>query len=532
MSKIFNLTQAQEQPPGQVKDWLYNTLDVTGTLEVGQNLLAKLAERPDKERVYAFERALQAPAMAMMLRGIPVDMELRKKLIHDVKKEHTHYVGLFRTMEGVASVWDGKELETGICSVRRVASGKNKGKPGHHKWSTADKEEDRSCECCGLPRFKPKAFEPGSDDQVKHLFYGLYKIQPMYNKKKEISVDDDVLDRMGKKYPKVLHITEAIREVRDRVKQLGTLNTRLGPDNRWYSSFNVGAAWTGRFSSSRSPFGYGSNAQNLAERHRRILTSDPGYDIGYLDLKQAESNVVAHLADDETYIEAHKSGDVHTYVTRLVWPGMSWTGDLKQDKKIAKQLPEWDNVIGHDFRFQSKRIQHGSNFGLTPGGIAMIAHIPYQEAVKAQAAYFKAFPKIRAWQNEIGASVRAHEELVNLVGRVISLFGRPWDEHTIKQGLSFKPQSTVADILDAAMWRVWYSMDPFELQLFGQIHDAMLLQYQSGRIDIIRKAAALMKIEVPVRGRIMVIEPEIAGGKNWGHRSKDNPDGIEEIELE
>lgn len=531
MAKLFTLPQAQAQPPGQIKDWLYNTLDVTGTLEVAQNLLTKLEERPDKMRTYAFERGLQNPAISMMLKGIKIDTFLRDKIIKEVEKEKVHYLGLFKDMKGVADVWDGKELETGLCPIRKVATGPNKGQAGHHKWSKADKEEDRVCEICGASRFKAKAFEPGSDDQVKHLFYGIHKIAPMYNKKKEISVDDDVLDRMGKKYPAVLHITEAIREVRDRVKQLGTLRTKLSPDNRWHASFNVGAAWTGRFSSSKSPFGYGSNAQNLAERHRKIMVADKGQDLAYIDLKQAESNVVAHLADDEEYIQAHKSGDVHTYVTRLVWPDMPWTGDLKKDKAIAKRLPEWDNVPGHDFRFQAKRIQHGSNFGLTPGGIAMIAHIPFKEATIAQASYFRAFPGIRDWQDKIKGSVKAHEELVNLVGRIISLFGRPWDEHTVKQGLSFKPQSTVADILDAAMWKIWYEMDPWEVQLLAQVHDAVLALFPEGRLDIIRRAGNLMKIEVPVGKRIMVIEPELAVGKNWGHKSKDNPNGIEEIEL-
>lgn len=526
MARIITLEEAQKLPPGQIKDWLYNSLDVTGTHEVADTLLPRLT--PATERTYAFERALQAPAFSMMMKGVRVDTDKRNAMVKELKREFVRELKLISKMKGVADVWDGQELETGFCP-------KELGK--HHKWPRAKKgetpipEHERHCERCNAPRIKPKPFEPTSAIQVKHLFYGIHKLEPIYNKDDKVSADDDTLDKIGNKYPKLRHITEALRNVRDLGKQLGTLNAKLTPDNRYPSSFNVGAAWTGRFSSSKNPFGQGGNLQNVAERHRSTFIPDVGFDIAYIDLKQAESNVVAHVAGDEAYIEAHKIGDVHTFVTRLVWPDMPWTGDIKKDKVIAKTNPEWDQAPGHDFRFQAKRIQHGSNFGLTPFGIAMIAHIPVAEAKKAQANYFKAFPGIRAWQESIGAKIRNHEPLTNLAGRTIYLFGRPWDGHTFKQGLAFIPQSTVADILDLAMIRIWDKFDPYTIQLLAQVHDALLAQYPSGKIDIVREAVRMMQIPVPVNGRTMIIEPEIAVGSNWGHAGKDNPDGLKEIEL-
>lgn len=526
MGKIITLGEAQAYPPGQVKDWLYNGLDVTGTREIADALLPRLT--PATERTYSFERALQKPAFAMMMRGVRVDTVLRARMVAELKRELTKDLALVAKMPEVTGVWNATELETGFCPAKL-------GK--HHKWPRAKKgeppipETEKLCEHCKTRRVKPKAFEPGSTDQVHKLFYDVYKIPPITDKAGKVSVNDDVLERIGRKHPHLLALTDAIRAVRDKKKQLGSLNARLTVDNRYPSSFNVGAAWTGRFSSSKNPFQQGGNLQNVAERHRSVFISDVGYDMFYLDLKQAESNVVAHLAGDEKYIEAHKSGDVHTYVTRLVWPDMGWTGDLKKDKAIAKQLPAWDNVPGHDFRFQAKRIQHGSNFGLTPPGIAMIAHIPLKEARIAQAGYFRAFPGVRAWQEKEAGAIREHKHLVNPLGRTILLFGRPWEGHTLKQGYAFKPQSAVADILDLAMIRVWDQLDPWELHLLAQVHDAMLGQFLEGQIEIVKKAARLMQIPVPVNGRIMVIEPELAVGKNWGHASAKNPDGIKEIEL-
>lgn len=520
MAKILTLSEAQNLPPGQLKDWAYNALDTTGTREVADTLLPLLV--PSTQHIYNFERALQNPAFSMMMKGVRIDTIKRAELVGQLKKELAREIKAISTMKGIVDVWDGRTLETGWCPEEL---GKR------HKWPKGVPDEDRKCERCHTPRIVSKPFEPNSTAQVFHLIYDLHKIPKMKNKKGEYSVDDDVLERLGHKYSSIQHITEAIRDVRDKTKQLGSLNAKLTPNNRYHSSFNVGAAWTGRFSSSKNPYMMGGNLQNWAERHRITLIPDEGMELAYLDLKQAESNVVAHVSQDIAYIEAHRIGDVHTFVARLVWPELKWTGDLKQDKKIAKVNPQWDLAPGHDFRFQAKRIQHGSNFGLTPQGISMIAHIPLIEAKKAQANYFMAFPKIRVWQEQQAIKIRNHEHLTNRLGRTILLFGRPWDPHTIKQGLAFDPQSSVADILDLAMLRMWWDMDPMQIELLAQVHDALLLQFQRGRLDILKQAISYMQIPIPVHGRTMIIQPEIAVGMNWGKRSEDNPIGIEEIEL-
>lgn len=521
MGRIYSLKEAQDAPHGQIKAWLYNALDTTGTREIADTLLERMT--PAREHVYTYERALQGPALSMSLKGVRIDVNKRTEMVLALKRELAKEERLISKMEGVVDKWDGVELETGYCKAEPTK---------RHKWPRGVPDgTERKCERCGISRVKPKPFEPNSPAQTMRLFYKLHGIPEMYNKKGEVSTDKETLARMGNKYPQVAHITDAILKVHNLEKQLGSLNAKLSPDNRYHSSFNVGAAWTGRFSSSKSPYMQGGNLQNWAERHRACALPDHGYDIAYADLKQAESNLVAHIADDQAYIDAHKSGDVHTFVTRLVWPQLPWTGDLKKDKAIAKMNPEWDQAPGHDFRFQAKRIQHGSNYGLTPHGIAMIARIPLIEAKRAQTNYFYSFPGIKAWQESIGRKVKEHAPLVNPLGREIQLMGRPGDPHTYKQALAFIPQSAVADILDLAMWRVWKEQDPHELQLLAQVHDALLLQYLSGRIDIIKKTAHLMRIPVRIGKRILIIEPEVAVGKNWGKRGPDNPYGIEEIEV-
>jgi hypothetical protein len=519
----LGLSEAQALPPGQIKDWAYNALDVTGTLEVAQELLPMLS--PLQARTYAFEKQLQGPALSMMMRGIRINQPLRQEMVKELKQEMRRDEMAITKHPDVRSIWDGSELETGICPA-------NFGK--RHAWPRRQPDTpDRRCSKCGASRINARPFEATSAKQTFHLIYDLHKVPPYMNKQGRQSTDDDTLTRIAHKHPELADLCHAILAIRDKQKQLGTLSASLTSGGRYTSSFNVGAAWTGRFSSSKNPYGLGGNLQNVAEKHRRVFIADPGMELGYADYMQGESNIVAHLAGDPKYIEAHKGGDVHTYVTRYVWPELPWTGDLKRDKAIAKANPPWDLAPGHDYRFQCKRIQHGSNYGLTPFGISMIAQIPLKEAKRAYERYMTEFDYIPAWQDDMRKDVVEHRPIVNPLGRVWVPFGRSWDKHTWRQALSFKPQSLLADIDDIAMYYVWRDLEEQRVELLAQVHDALLHQFPQGRYDLERSLLKCMQIPVPVTDfqgvtRTMTIGVETATGRNWGHKSPDNPIGIEE----
>lgn len=526
MSRTFSLITAQATT-GMTRQWNYNALDCIATRQVW-DAVHPLANKAAL-RTYAMERSVQNAAFSMTNRGIAVDEIERDKTRKVLEKEKTAAERALNKLPIVLEKWDGLEKVTGLCpqSTR---------KDGKHVWEKGVEDgPDRKCTCCGASRFKRSPLNAGSPVQVMHLFYDILKTKRMFNKKHEVSSDDDCLERLGRQYPKYHPITDAILTIRGLQKQIGFLKTPLR-NGRFHASFNVGVALTGRWSSNKDPYKTGANAQNITERHRRYFIADPGMTLFYADLKQAESNIVAHLAGDEEYIEAHRSGDVHTYVTRLVWPDMPWTGDLAADKAVAKTLPAWDPVPGHDFRFQAKRIQHGSNYGLSPFGIAMIAHIPVEAAQSAQQNYFRAFPHIRAWQNHVRAIVEGIQPLVNPLGVETQLFNRPWDEHTYKQGLATLPQGLVAHIINLAAERIYDELDPWQLWLLAQVHDALFGEFPTGNLDTMRRVLELMSIPIPItdiygKTRIACIEAELAIGQNWAHKSADNPLGLYEPHL-
>lgn len=513
----------------------YACLDATGTREIYDCLKSTLTEKQAK--VYRWTMAQLGPAITMGRRGILVDTAARDKAIATLEKELAATIAKCQKHPFVMEHWDGTQLNTGKCSKRE-------GK--HHLWPRNIPDgPERLCTACGSSRILPAPFEPGSNDQTAHLLYDLLQVPTPGGKTGERAVDEDSLDAIRRwaatlkvKLQGLTDLIDLILTVRDCVKQLGTLRTPLSATSRFHATFRPFGAWTSRWSSKRDPFELGQNAQNIGEQHRHIFVADPGKRMGYSDLKTAESLVFGYLAGDEDYIDAHK-GDVHTKMTRLLWPGeLPWTGNDKKDKEIAKShYPKWDNVEGHDYRFQAKRIVHGSSYGQSPHGISRLMHIPLAVAKAAQGAFFGAFPRLMAYQKYIYASVVEGLPIATPFGREIILMGRPWDEHTYKQGLALTPQSTVGDVLNTALFRVWSKHDPDLVQLLAQIHDAILAQWEEKKEDqAICAIADCMKVTLPITDiygvtRSCQVGFEIAVGYNWGKKSKSNPRGLEEISV-
>lgn len=512
----------------------YACLDATGTREIYDKLQPTMSER--QEKVYRWTMAQLGPAIVMGRRGIRVDTEARDAAVKDLEARRDTAVLAAQQHPLVKEHWDGTELETGTCPEAKKPGGR-------HIWSKGPDTPGRHCTRCGAPRVVAAPYEPGSNDQTAHLLYDLLKIEAPGGKSGERAVDEDSLGRVKRyvqglktKHQGVAELIDLVLEVRDCVKQVGTLKMPLSAVGRFHATFKPFGTWTGRFSSRRDPFEIGQNAQNIGEQHRHIFVADPGRRMAYCDLKTAESLVCGYLAGDEEYISAHK-GDVHTRMTRLLWPKeLPWTGDDKKDKAIAKaHYPEWDQVEGHDYRFQAKRIVHGSTYGQSPYGIARLMHIPVRVAQDAQRAFFSAFPRLREWQRYIYARVVEGLPIVTPFFREVTLLGRPWDEHTYKQGLALTPQSAVGDILNTALFRVYSKHDPDLIELLAQIHDAMLVQWMEEREE--KALAALdecMKVSLPIEDihgttRVCTIGHEVAVGWNWGKRTEANPRGLEEL---
>lgn len=466
------------------KYWIYNGLDCCVTDEVLRTIEPQLDNQT--RATYEFEKELQAPVLEMKLRGVLVDQVRRDKALAEYERK----IGI---------------IEENLLSIVRDGIGAR----ADFNWNSPKQLQELLYETLGIP---PK---------LKRNAKGLYRP----------TTDRDTLEAL-EAYFIAQPIISHILGLRDIAKKVGVLKTGIDPDGRMRTSINIAGTSTGRFSSSLSDFGTGTNLQNIEDLLRSVFVADPGYKFAYIDLEQAESRLVGaiewNLFHDElgatvagAYLDACESGDLHTAVCKLAWSELPWVGTLKEDKAVAER-PFYRQ---HSYRHMAKVLGHGTNYNGKP--FTMAKHTKLEQSIIAafQAKYFKAFPCHQRWHTWTASQIMQFGRLDTLTGRRRWFFGRRDDDATVREAIAYDPQGSVGDILNRGMLQVWRSN---KAQLLLQIHDAILMQYPEELEDEV-VPDLLRSIIVPVElrhNRRLVIPAEALTGWNWAKASSDNADGL------
>lgn len=526
-----------------LREWIYNGLDCVVTRHVHDSL-KPLVEQEGHAIPYRFVRAMQGPAMDMMRRGILVQPVERQRAITFYEAKRKRYDALLQRIAN--AVW-GRDLN------------------------------------------------PGSSKQMCAFFFTALKLPVQYTirktpqgKVRTPSCDHGALEAMAKmevKGPGISPYDRSVEKVRiaapivtlilalrDCDKKLTVLR-KMG--TRFRCGYAVAGPKTARWASYANAFGEGDNLQNVTPEMRRPCIADDGWKLGSPDYEQAESRLVAGLVwqatGDDGYWKACESGDLHTIVACMAWPEVfnefgHWdarAGVFVGDLKAARRKAETRYYRHLTYRDIAKRVGHGSNYYGTPFGIAgMIGNIETRIVQDFQNRYFRAFPAIRTWHMMLIRQFQMTNELWTPLGRKRVLFGRTSENATINEAVAHIPQSTIGELLNCALYRVWrYGIDggtvttpngqvfPFRrvCQLLLQVHDSITFQWPD-RPDIeaavIAKAAELMSIPIPItrpasedgsrpaETRMLTIPLEWKTGWNWAHKddkretfADGNPDG-------
>lgn len=477
---------------------IYNGLDCCLTFEIDE---VRQDLRRNQSLIYDFERAMQGPALEMMLRGFRVDIHERERAILSTMRQKSDTERILKHII--------EAIQGGAAYDKKL---------------------------------------PNSPKQLQNLFYDIMHLKPIEkheNGETKRPMGREVLERLETQDKFAEPIIAAILFYRDLSKSLQVLETEIDPDWRWRCSYNIGGTSTGRWSSSKSPFGSGNNFQNINENLRRVFIPDPGFKLYGIDKAQSEARDVGWfcgtILGDWSYLDACESGDLHTYVTRLCYPDWAWTGDLKKDREIA------DRRFYRFFTYRdvSKRVGHATNYRGQPREISKQTRLPLRIAEEFQERYFSAFPCIQRMHGWVAQQLQRERFLVNSFGRRRDFFDRPDSNDTIKGAVAYMFQSATGDCLNLGLYRLWKEMGT-QIQILSQLHDAVYFQCHelSEKKEKEMLQNALYLIENPQKdprsGRIMTIPGEVVGGYNWAHRfrlredgSLDdwNPRGLDKIRL-
>src|SRR5262249_47062270 len=137
----------------------------------------------------------------------------------------------------------------------------------------------------------------------------------------------------------------------------------------------------------------------LGRQIRRAFVAEPGHVLISADYSQIELRVLAHLAGDETLIEAFRRGDdIHDQTALKVF-GADSAIDRHRRRNIA-------NMINYALLYGKTAFTLSKDIGVTP-----------QAAQEFIDSYFAGFPRVRAFIDRTLDEARASGVVRTMYGR-------------------------------------------------------------------------------------------------------------------
>ena len=235
---------------------------------------------------------------------------------------------------------------------------------------------------------------------------------------------------------------------------------------------------------------------------RTAFVPSPGRTLLVADYNQIELRCIAHLAADPGLISAFTSGqDIHNATAARVF-------DVDPAAVTIEQ------------RSKAKMVSYGLAYGMEAYGLGQRLNIATDEAAKILAAYFEAFPNVKAYMDATVIEARKNGYTETLFGRrrpIPELLNSNWRIRQAgeRQAMNAGIQGLAADIFKVALVRIDQALvdGGYDSELVLQVHDEVIVEVPDDErdvvgplvIDLMRGAAEL---NVP-------LEVNVAWGSTW-----------------
>lgn len=273
---------------------------------------------------------------------------------------------------------------------------------------------------------------------------------------------------------------------------------------------------------------------------RSIIGAPEGWMFLEFDYSQIEVRLVAWFAREEVMMGIFREGgDIYSYTAAAVMkiPYKELIAALKNKESWAKES-----------RQKAKAMVLGFLYGMSAGSFGEYAYNTYgvtftdEECTEFRDEFFRTYPRLVKWHEECKNIVKKKLEIHSILGRTRHLLGslstgtyERWRAGA--QGINSPVQGTGGDLLLMAVGTLNPIIDPSEVLLVGDIHDALLVQV---REDVWEKWATfiLEKLEKPALHKFNVTSPiplkaECKVGYYWSTgvewRPEDGTTKVEEL---
>lgn len=252
----------------------------------------------------------------------------------------------------------------------------------------------------------------------------------------------------------------------------------VNPDTgKIHTSFNQAIVATGRLSSNNP------NLQNIPVRdakgreiRKSFISSGPDYILLSADYSQIELRLMAHMSRDENMLNAFRNNeDIHLATASKIY-----------------NVPA--GSVTREMRSRAKTANFGIIYGISAFGLSQRLHISRTEAKDLIDGYFRSYPGVKRYMEDIIRIARDKGYVETLLGRRRYLndinshnsFVRGFAE---RNAINAPLQGTAADIIKIAMINIQQKLrdDEMRTKMILQVHDELIFDVFKPELEKVKE---------------------------------------------
>jgi DNA polymerase I len=338
-------------------------------------------------------------------------------------------------------------------------------------------------------------FNIASPKQLGEVLFDHLHLDPKAAKTKtgQYATGEEILTKLEANNPIIKEILDFRELQKLKSTYVDALPLLISPkDGRIHTSFNQAVAATGRLSSTNP------NLQNIPIRTARgreirkaFIPRSPEFKILSADYSQIELRIMAAVSGDASMLDAfNRDIDIHSTTA---------------SKVFGVEL----NDVTQEMRRKAKMVNFGIIYGISAFGLSQRLDIPRKEAAEIIENYFKEFPAISQYMNQVVEDARNTKYVETILGRRRYL--RDIDSRNqVERGFAERNainapiQGSAADMMKLAM---------IKSRMILTVHDELVFDAHETEIFTLKNAVQeLMAQAMPLPVKM---DTSIGVGINW-----------------
>lgn len=276
---------------------------------------------------------------------------------------------------------------------------------------------------------------------------------------------------------------------------------------------------------------------------RSIFIAPPGKALVSVDLSQAESWIVAYVANEKNMQYSLNHSDIHTDSAAALFAPESFCLHEWKKGKDEYDNDVWDCKKGcgvqivKTARYIGKRYNHASAYRMKPPRAAQVINKdsdkpPYVTVTLGESRLYSerwhTRYNLKIWWREIEEQLDKNRTMTTPYGRECTFFDQ-WGEELFRKATAYVPQSTVADHFNGKVQKelgiegglkyIYHKLvKPYpDRKIINQSHDSCIVEAPKGDVEELNlQMQAALKRPLVIKGVTFTIPVDGEIGERWG----------------